>query len=93
MNELLQQFHFTQVLHEDSILKTIKIQGMIQDQPCILIIEKQNLIFDSLLTKLKQEVRFIHQNDIYHNYLMSNEEELKITLIYPATEAVFFYNS
>lgn len=104
----LSSFVFIRILNEDPILKTISVLGTlpIEDgstevQSAILLIEKTHFATQSLesnITHRISELISTGSNDIYFwwNAILApgnaQDPDLKMTVIYPATEAVrLFY--
>ncbi|KAF9898719.1 hypothetical protein BX616_003687 [Lobosporangium transversale] len=99
----LSDFVFTRMLNEDPVLKTIAILGTLPSptdnslvQPAILLIEKTHFAIqttDSDITQRISDLISTGSNDIYNwwNAILSpgksNDPDLKMTVIYPATEA------
>ncbi|KAG0365053.1 HIT-like domain-containing protein [Gamsiella multidivaricata] len=98
----LSNFQFARVLNEDPVLKTIAILGSLPSptdpatiQPAILLIEKTHFAAQSSesdITRRITELLSTGSNDIYFwsNAILSanaSDPDLKMTVIYPATEA------
>lgn len=100
----LSQFVFTRVLNEDPVLKTIALLGTLPSptdpalvQPAVLLVEKTHFATQSTesdVTRRVSELLSTGSNDIYSwwNATLSaglaHDPDLKMSMIYPATEAV-----
>ncbi|KAF9188269.1 hypothetical protein BGZ50_001447 [Haplosporangium sp. Z 11] len=99
----LSNFVFTRVLNEDPVLKTLTLLGTLPStidpnvvQPAVLLIEKTHFATQSTesdITRRISEALSTGSNDIYFwwNAILSSgqaqDPDLKMTVIYPATEA------
>ena len=86
---MLQKFKFEKVLSQDSITKTIRLLGLIDEKFAILILEKTTINIEAVQY---DRAEFSHSNDVYHNYRLKSDDSLKITLIYPADDQVLISN-
>ncbi|CUS15768.1 unnamed protein product [Tuber aestivum] len=91
----LRKFRFTRFLNQDTRTKMVNLLGEIDSTPAILIAEKTAFsIIGDHLTKFSHDlhlpkVSLMERNDIYHSFLATQDSEygeVKITLIFPATE-------
>ncbi|KAF8934807.1 HIT-like domain-containing protein [Dissophora ornata] len=99
----LSDFTFTRVLNEDPVLKTISVLGTLPSptdpglvQPAILLIEKTHFATQSSESDVTHRISDLlptGSNDIYFwwNAILvagqAHDPDLKMTVIYPATEA------
>ncbi|USW56830.1 Putative scavenger mRNA decapping enzyme DcpS/DCS2, HIT-like superfamily [Septoria linicola] len=102
-NSLLTRFKFTNLLNTDQQGRRIILQGTISSSPALLLCERAAFAtqdsYLSSLPRLLSHVQNLGENDIYRWYMANSMSEnsadeptppdLKINLIYPATEKHF----